>query len=70
MPKVKPPWKLVQLQASDKLRDDGSDALLRRLRKRGSRLGVRVSENDPQARAVTLVPAGADGAGQLREFER
>jgi hypothetical protein len=32
-------------------------------------LGVRITENDPQAWAVALVAAGANGAGQLREFE-
>jgi hypothetical protein len=70
MAKVKLRWKLAELEAFDKLGDDGSDTLLRRRWKRGSWLGVWVSENDPQAGAVTLVAAGADGAGQLCEFER
>jgi hypothetical protein len=30
---------------------------------------VRVSENDPQARTVALITAGADGARELRQFE-
>ena len=31
---------------------------------------MRISENDPQAGAVALITAGANSAGQLREFER
>jgi hypothetical protein len=31
---------------------------------------MRISENDPQAGAIAFVAAGANGAGQLREFER
>jgi hypothetical protein len=58
------------LEAFDELGGNGGDAFLRPRRKRGAWLGVRISENDPQARAVTLITAGADGAGQLREFER
>jgi hypothetical protein len=58
------------LQAFDEFGGDGRDAFLGPGRKRGSRLGVRISENDPQAWAVALITAGANGAGQLREFER
>ena len=61
---------LCELQAFDELGGDGRDAFLRRGRKRGSWLGVRISEHDPQAGAVALITAGANGAGQLREFER
>jgi hypothetical protein len=58
------------LEAFDEFGNDGSDALLCRLRKRGSRLGVGILENDPQAGAVALVTAGANGARELRQFER
>src|SRR5713226_2028525 len=40
------------------------------MRKGGSRLGVRILENDPQAGAVALITAGADRASELRQFER
>jgi len=58
------------LEAFDELRGDCGDTFLRRRRKRGPWLGVRISEDDPQAGAVALITAGADGTGQLREFER
>jgi hypothetical protein len=62
-------WPSRELQALDQFRRDSGDAFLRPMRKGGSWLGVRIAENDPQAGAVALVTAGADGAGQLREFE-
>ena len=31
---------------------------------------MRILENDPQAGPVALVVAGADGAGELSQFER
>src|SRR6266852_1065216 len=40
------------------------------MRKGGSWLGVRILENDPQARAIALVTTRADGASELRQFER
>jgi hypothetical protein len=58
------------LEAFDELRGDGRDALLRRWGKGCSILGVWILENDPQAGAVAFVTAGADGAGELRQFER
>src|SRR5580693_1044087 len=61
---------LSELEASDEFSRDGGDALLGRLRERSSRLGVGIAENDPDARAVGLVAARTDRAGELREFER
>jgi hypothetical protein len=61
---------LSELEAFDEFGGDGGDAFLRRRRKRGSRLSVGILENDPQARAIALVTAGADGASELRQFER
>jgi hypothetical protein len=63
-------WRLRKLEAFNEFGNDGSDALLRRLRKRGSWLGVGILENDPQAGAVAFVTTGADGARELRQFER
>jgi len=63
-------WQSRELETLDEFGGDRRDAFLRPRRKRGSWLGVRIAENDPQAGAVALVTAGADGAGQLREFER
>src|SRR6266403_1970229 len=61
---------LCELEASDEFVDYGGDALLGHGRKGRSGLGARVLENDPQAGAVALVVAGADGTGKLGEFER
>jgi hypothetical protein len=61
---------LNKLEAFDEFVDDGGDALLRHQRKGRSRLGMRILENDPQAGAVALIVAGADGAGELSQFER
>jgi hypothetical protein len=58
------------LEAFDEFFGDGGDALLGGLGERGSVLGVGIAEDDPDAGAVGLVAAGADGAGELREFER
>jgi len=58
------------LEAFDELRRDGRYAFLRPRSKRRSWLGVRIPENDPQAGAVALITTGADGTGQLRDFQR
>ena len=61
---------LRELEAFDEFVDDGRDALLRHGRKGRAMLSVGILENDPQAGAVALVIAGADGAGELGQFER
>ena len=78
MPNVKLEWTiqtaeeilLRELEASDEFVDDGGDALLGHWREGRSGFGMRILENDPQAGAVGLVVAGANGAGELGEFER
>jgi hypothetical protein len=59
-----------ELEAFDELGGDGRDAFLGLGRKRGPGLGMGIPQNDPQAGAVALITAGANGAGQLSEFER
>ena len=60
---------LADLEALRQFRRNGGDAFLGGGGQRCFWLGVRVAKDDPQARAVNLVVAGADGAGKLREFE-
>src|ERR1700674_1378131 len=69
-PKLLKGFLLPELEALDEFVDDGGDALLGHRRKGRSGLGMRVLENDPQAGAVALVVAGADGAGELSQLER
>jgi hypothetical protein len=61
---------LRELEAFDEFGGDARHALLRRRGKRGSMLGMRISENDPDTGTVGLVAAGTDGASELCEFER
>ncbi len=61
---------LRELEALDEFVDDGGDTLLRHWREGRSGLGMWIMENDPQAGAVALVVAGADGAGELSQLER
>jgi len=53
---------LRELETLDEFVDDGGDALLRHRREGRSGLGMRILENYPQAGAVGLVVAGANGA--------
>jgi hypothetical protein len=61
---------LCKLETLDEFVDDGGDAFLGYRREGCTGLGMRILENDPQAGAVGLVVAGANGAGELGEFER
>ena len=60
---------LCDLEAVAEFGGDSGDAFLRCRRERRFRLGVRVAEDDPQAGAVDLVVPGANGTGELREFQ-
>jgi hypothetical protein len=60
---------LLELEPFYEFVDDSRDAFLCHRRERGSGLGMRILEYDPQAGAVALVIARADGASELREFE-
>jgi hypothetical protein len=62
--------RLRELEAFDEFFGDRGDALLGGLGERCSMLGVGIAEDDPDAGAVGLVAAGADGAGELCELER
>ena len=60
----------LQLQALDQFGGNGGDALLRRCRKRHPRIGMRIVEHDPQTRAIHIVVARTNRAGELRQLQR
>jgi len=60
---------LGQLEAIDEFRSDGRNTILGRGWESRFRLGMGVAEDDPEAGTINLAVAGADSAGQLRDFQ-
>src|SRR6266849_2760076 len=59
-----------QLQTLYEFRRDGGDAPQGRFREPGLRWRGGIQQNNPQARSVDFVVTGANGARELRDFER